>query len=60
MFAFLQGKKTYCVALLLAVLAVAKYMGYVDETLANELQTLLIGGGLAALRASSSSSAPQA
>ncbi len=48
---FLEGKKTYGVAFLVAVLAGAKHLGYVDAETFQVLMTLLAGGGLAALRA---------
>ena len=46
----LSGQKTYLCALGLAVVAVLKYFQVVDAQLANGLTTLLLGGGLAALR----------
>jgi len=46
----LQGRKTYIIAALLAVLAAAQYIGYIDEQTAQQLYILLTGGGIAALR----------
>lgn len=48
---FLNGRKTYLVALCLGVLAVLVHLGHLDAATAAQLETLLLGGGLAALRA---------
>lgn len=46
----LAGKKTYLIALAIAVLAAAEHLGYISSDVANTLFLLLTGGGLAALR----------
>lgn len=50
--ALAEGKKTYTAALALGLLAAANYLGYIDPEMYTALFTLLVGGGLAALRAS--------
>jgi hypothetical protein len=45
------GYKTYIVAALLAALSIARYLGLINKETADALEALLIGGGLAALRA---------
>lgn len=47
---FLNGKKTYIVAAGLAVLVFLKNIGKIDEATYNMANTVLLGGGLAALR----------
>ena len=48
---YLSGKKTYIVALVMAVLAALQLMGvHTGVTLSDPLQTLLDGLGLGALR----------
>ena len=47
----LKGYKTYAIALGLAVLAATHYLGFIPESLYQTLQSVLLGGGLAALRA---------
>jgi hypothetical protein len=49
-FSSLKGKKTYIIAVLLGVVSALQYLGYVDQETAGMVQTLLLGGGLAALR----------
>jgi len=46
----LQGKKTYVVAVLLGLAAVAHMAGWIPETMYNELAGLLGAAGLATLR----------
>jgi len=46
----LPGYKTYIVAALMGLLAVAKFLGYVDDATYAALIAALTGGGLAALR----------
>lgn len=47
---FLSGKKTFLIAACMAVLVFLKGINKIDEATYNSLNTLLIGGGLAALR----------
>lgn len=47
----LRGYKTYGVAVLMIILSGLHAQGYVTESLYTTLQGLLLGGGLAALRA---------
>ena len=47
----LPGKKTYIIAALVAGLAVLNYLGYIDDNSRDQIVTLLMGGGLATLRA---------
>lgn len=46
----LSGWKTYLVSALLVVLAGLHAQGYISDSLYQTVQTLLLGGGLAALR----------
>lgn len=46
----LDGYKTYIVAGALGLLAAGRYLGYIDQTMGDFLQGLLLGGGLAALK----------
>ena len=48
---FLEGKKTYFVALCVAAVAGSLYLGYIDQDVANQLYILLGATGLATLRA---------
>lgn len=48
---WLSGKKTYLVALSLGIVTAAEFLGYLDHATATILVQLLIGGGLATLRA---------
>lgn len=48
--AFLEGKKTYFVAALVAVVAVAEFMGWIDMQTATSILGILGAGGLASLR----------
>jgi len=48
---FLSGKKTYLIAVLVAVVAVAQYLGYISTEAALTLYGLLGAGGLATTRA---------
>ena len=48
---WLEGKKTYIVAILLGCLSAAKFLGWVDESTFQVFLAVLTGGGLAALRA---------
>lgn len=47
---FLDGRKTYTVAACLAVLVFLKSINKIDQATYDQLQVLLLGGGLAALR----------
>jgi len=47
---FLEGRKSYIVAALMAVLVFLKQIGKLDEATYQMLQGLLIGGGIASLR----------
>lgn len=47
----LSGKKTYLAAAGIAAVAVAHYLGLLDDTAAQTLYGLLGAGGFAALRA---------
>ena len=47
----LAGWKTYIVAALIAGVAAAQYLGYLDEKTATTITTFLTGAGFAALRA---------
>ena len=42
----LTGYKTYTIAAVIAVLAAAKYLGYVDEGTFQALMAILLAGGL--------------
>jgi hypothetical protein len=46
----LEGRKSYIVAALMAVLVFLKQIGHLDEATYQMLQGLLIGGGIASLR----------
>jgi hypothetical protein len=52
----LQGKKTYLVALAIALVTVALYLKWIDQPTATVLYGLLGAGGLAATRAAISKS----
>lgn len=47
----LAGRKTYLVAIGLAAIAAAEYLGYFTKEQASAIAIALTGGGLAALRA---------
>jgi hypothetical protein len=47
----LDGYKTYIFAGLMALVAFAKYMGYITADAAQAIEGILLGGGIAALRA---------
>lgn len=47
----LKGKKTYLVAAAMVIVAGLHALGYIDEATFRALQGILLGGGLAALRA---------
>ena len=49
---FLKGKRTYLVALGISVVTGAHYLGWVNDSLFQAIMGVLVGGGLAALRAS--------
>jgi len=49
--AWLSGKKTYIVAALMAIATGAKFLGYLSPEAYTTVEGLLLGGGLAALRA---------
>ena len=42
----LTGYKTYIIAVIIAILAAAKYLGYVDEGTFQALMGILLAGGL--------------
>jgi hypothetical protein len=48
---WLRGKRTYLVAIVIGLVAVARHLGWIDAATAEMIETVLIGGGLAALRA---------
>jgi hypothetical protein len=48
---FLKGKKTYFIAILVGLVAVAQYLGFIDNTVAVVLYGLLGATGTATLRA---------
>lgn len=50
MLKFLQGKRTYLVALAVAAVTVANYLGYLTQAQHDTILGLLGAGGLAALR----------
>ena len=52
----LSGKKTYIIAVAVAVLTIAVQLGYISQDIANTLFGLLGAGGLASLRAGVSNS----
>lgn len=47
---FLNGKKTYIVSGLFIAVQVAEMFGFIDQSLALSIQTLLIGTGLVTIR----------
>ncbi len=47
---FIKGKKTYLIALGIGLVAAAEFLGFIDGAVVALLKTLLLGGGLAALR----------
>lgn len=51
MLTFLKGHRTYIVAFLIALVAIAHYLNYIDSSVTDALVGLLGAGGLAALRA---------
>ena len=51
LFDFLEGKKTYIVALLVGVTAVLEYFGVFEVEVVTTIYGLLGAGGLASLRA---------
>jgi hypothetical protein len=48
---YLSGKKTYIVAVLVGIVAVAQYLGYITAEIATILYGLLGATGLATTRA---------
>jgi threonine/homoserine efflux transporter RhtA len=46
----LKGKKTYLIALAVAILTIAVQLGFLSQDIANTLFGLLGAGGLASLR----------
>ena len=48
---WLSGKKTYLVAIAMIIVSGLWAQGYISETLYRLLEGVLLGGGLAALRA---------
>jgi hypothetical protein len=51
MLAWLSGKKTYFISAGLVILSGLHAQGYLDDALYASLQGVLLGGGLASLRA---------
>ena len=49
-FGMLSGKKTYLVAVILALLAFAKHLGWIDDSFVGKFQPFLEAAGLASLR----------
>lgn len=47
---FLEGKKTYLMAILLIVIEVLRFYGILSHEVANSLEVFVGAGGLAALR----------
>lgn len=47
---FLQGYKTYILALLLGVVTIVQYLGYITPDVAHVLQGLLGAGAVATVR----------
>jgi hypothetical protein len=56
----LAGYKTYIIAGLIGLLQVALTLGYIDQATHDTLHNLLIGFGLATLRAGVKAAAPAA
>ena len=54
-----KGWKSYAVAVLLALVSVAHSQGWIDDGLKDTITTILIGGGLAAIRHGIQTSAPK-
>ena len=48
---YLKGKKTYCLAFLVGLVAVCQSLGYVSNEVAVVLYGLLGAGGMATMRA---------
>lgn len=48
---FLSGKKTYICAVLVGIVTVASYLGWIDQGTSNILYGLLGAGSIAAMRA---------
>lgn len=51
MITFLQGKKSYIVAILVGLITTALYLGWITQEVANILYGLLGAAGLASMRA---------
>jgi hypothetical protein len=49
--AFFQGKRTYIISALIYVLGGCKALGWVDSTAYEAILAILLGSGLASLRA---------
>ena len=47
----MKGYRTYIIAALMVILSGLQAQGYITESLYGTLQGILLGGGLAALRA---------
>lgn len=47
---FMKGKKTYLVALMVGIVAVAQFLGWIDMSVATLLYGVLGAGGTASLR----------
>lgn len=54
-----KGWKSYAIALLLGVVSVAHSQGWIDDGTKDTITTILIGGGLAAIRHGIATSAPK-
>lgn len=48
----MSGKKTYLTAVLIGVLATLEHLGYIDKETSKTIFEMLVGLGLAALKAS--------
>lgn len=48
---FLKGSRTYIIALLIIVAGVLSALGYLSNEIRDTVVTVLLGGGLATLRA---------
>lgn len=48
--AFLSGKKTYILAVLVGITAVAQTLGYIDSTIASLIYAVLGGSSVATVR----------
>ena len=51
MLAWLQGKKSYLISAAMVIVAGLHAQGYMGDSLYGTIQAILVGGGIAALRA---------